>query len=78
VAVYNAPILLTYLNNVPFALPENPDLLEEFMKLGELFIEKSIHKLKVEKRTRPKLGFGRIKLIEILKFVIQENVLNCK
>lgn len=78
VSVYNAPVLLTYLTNVPFALPEDPELLEEFMKLGVLFIEKSCQKLNVQKRNRPKLGFGRIKLVEILKFVIKENVLNCK
>jgi hypothetical protein len=47
VAVYNAPVLLTYLTNVPFVLPEDPAMVEEFMKLGRLFIEKSCQKLKV-------------------------------
>jgi hypothetical protein len=34
VSVYNAPILLTYLTNFPFTLPEDQKLIEEFRKLG--------------------------------------------
>lgn len=47
VSVYNAPILLTYLTNVPFTIPEDQTIIEEFKKLGQLFIEKSCEKLKV-------------------------------
>lgn len=78
VAVYNAPILLSYLTNVPFVLPEDENVVNEFIKLGELFIEKSCGKLQVDKRSRPKLGTGRMKIIEILRFIIKENVLNSK
>lgn len=63
VAVYNSPILLTYLTNVPFVLPDDESVVNEFIKLGELFVEKSCAKLQVDKRTRPKLGFGRLKII---------------
>ena len=78
VAVYNAPILLTYLTNVPFVLPDDENVVTEFVKLGELFVEKSCSKLQVDKRSRPKLGFGRLKIIEILRFIIKEDVLNSK
>lgn len=33
VCIYNAPILFTYFTNVPFVLPEDPLILEEFQKL---------------------------------------------
>lgn len=33
VCIYNAPILFTYLTNVPFVLPEDPLIIEEFQKL---------------------------------------------
>lgn len=29
-------------------------------------------------RSRPKLGTGRIKIIEILRFILKENILNTK
>jgi len=35
VGVYNAPILLTYLTNVPFVLPEDEAVVNQFIKLGE-------------------------------------------
>lgn len=38
VAVYNAPILLTYLTNVPFVLPDDENVVKQFMSLGQLFI----------------------------------------
>jgi hypothetical protein len=78
VAVYNAPILLTYLTNVPFVLPEDEGVIAEFIKLGQMFIEKSVEKLQVDRRSRPKLGYGRMKIIEILRFIIKEDVLNSK
>ena len=78
VAVYNAPILLTYLTNVPFVLPDDENVVSEFVKLGQMFIEKSCEKLQTDKRKRPKIGIGRVKIIEILRFVIKENILNSK
>jgi hypothetical protein len=47
ISVYNAPILFTYLTNVPFILPEDESIVEEFKKLLEHFIEKSCEKLEV-------------------------------
>lgn len=43
-----------------------------------MFVEKSCEKLQIDRRSRPKLGFGRLKIIEILRFIIKENVLNSK
>ena len=43
-----------------------------------MFVEKSCEKLKVDKRTRPKLGTGRMKIIEILRFIVKEDILNSK
>ena len=48
------------------------------MKLGELFVQKSCDKLQVDRRSRAKIGFGRLKIIEILRYIIKENVLNSK
>lgn len=45
VSIYNAPILFTYLTNVPFLLPEDPQIVEEFKKLLEVFVDKSCEKL---------------------------------
>lgn len=78
VGVYNAPILLTYLTNVPFVLPEDPSVVGEFIKLGQSFIAKSVDKLQVDKRSRPKLGYGRLKIVEIIRFIIRDNVLSSK
>jgi hypothetical protein len=36
-----------------------------------LFIDKSLEKLSVRKEERPKLGFGRVKIIEILEFILK-------
>ena len=47
VSVYNAPILLTYLTNVPLNAPESEQLLKNFQKILESFIEKASEKLKV-------------------------------
>jgi hypothetical protein len=33
VSIYNAPILLTYLTNVPFILPEDSDIIAAFKSL---------------------------------------------
>jgi hypothetical protein len=78
VSIYNAPILFTYLTSVPFILPEEESIISEFKKLLEHFVQKSCEKLTVVARSRPKLGTGRIKIIEILRFIIKENILNTK
>jgi hypothetical protein len=78
VSIYNAPILFTYLTSVPFVLPEEETIVVEFKKLLEHFVEKSLEKLTVTSRSRPKLGTGRIKIIEILRFILKENILNTK
>jgi hypothetical protein len=44
-------------------VPEDVAIIEEFKKLGELFIEKSCEKLQVEYRSKPRLVGGRIKLL---------------
>jgi hypothetical protein len=41
VSIYNAPVLLTYLTSVPFVLPEQESIVEEFKKLLEHFIQRS-------------------------------------
>jgi len=41
VSIYNAPILFSYLTNVPFVLPEDPVIVEAFKLLLENFIDKS-------------------------------------
>lgn len=41
-------------------------------------MQKSCEKLTVTARSRPKLGTGRIKIIEILRFILKENILNTK
>jgi hypothetical protein len=78
VSIYNAPILFTYLTSVPFVLPEDEVIVSEFKKLLEHFVQKSCEKLTVTARSRPKLGTGRIKIIEILRFILKENILNTK
>lgn len=77
-SIYNAPILFTYLTSVPFVLPEDETIISEFKKLLEHFVQKSCEKLTVTARSRPKLGTGRIKIIEILRFILKENILNTK
>jgi hypothetical protein len=78
VSVYNAPLLFSYLTNVPFILPEEEAVVDEFRKLLEHFIDKSAEKLQVNNRDRPKLGTGRLKIVEILRFVLKESILNSK
>lgn len=78
VSIYNAPILFTYLTSVPFVLPEDENIIAEFKKLLEHFVQKSCEKLTVSGRSRPKLGTGRIKIIEILRFILKENILNTR
>ncbi len=59
-------------------MPEDEAVLEEFKKLLEHFIQKSCEKLNVNTAIRPKIGTGRIKIIEILRFILKENILNTK
>ena len=63
---------------MPFILPEDESIIAEFKKLLEHFVEKSCEKLTVTTRSRPKLGTGRIKIIEILRFVLKENIINTR
>ena len=78
VSIYNAPILFTYLTNVPFTLPEDPQVVEDFKALLQDFVDKSVEKLQVSGRDRPKLGTGRVKIVEILRFIIKEDILTSK
>lgn len=78
VSVYNAPILFTYLTNVPFVLPDDESVVEDFKSLLETFVDKSLEKLQVDARSRPKLGTGRLKIVEILRYIVKENILNTK
>jgi len=41
VSIYNAPILLTYLYNVPFVLPDDELIINDFRDLLNNFIDKS-------------------------------------
>lgn len=50
----------------------------EFKSLLALFVEKSIEKLSVTKNERETLGFGRVKIVEVLSFIIRENILNSR
>ena len=46
-SVYNAPILSTYLTNVPLILPENDQLVGDLKALLQSFLSKALNKLKV-------------------------------
>ena len=50
----------------------------EFKSLLALFVEKSIEKLSITKNERETLGFGRVKIVEVLSFIIRENILNSR
>ena len=63
---------------MPFVLPEDEAIVSQFIKLGESFISKSVEKLQVDKRSRPKLGYGRLKIVEIIRFILRDNVLHSK
>lgn len=78
VSVYNAPVLLTFLTNVPFTLPEAEATKQEFTELIRLFVQSATHKLNVRAMNHPKIGLGRTKIIEILRFVIKEDILGAK
>lgn len=65
----------TYLTNVPLVIPEQSKIVEDLKKLLLSFLTKTLEKLKVERNT---LGFGRMKIVEIMSFVLKENVLNTR
>jgi hypothetical protein len=48
---------------VPFTLPEDETIVNQFKSLLETFVSISIEKLDITNRQRPKLGFGRVKII---------------
>ena len=78
VSVYNAPILFTYLTNVPFTLPDDENVVKAFKNLLLMFIQKSLSKLNITNTDRPKLGFGRAKILEILTFILKEDMLGSR
>ena len=78
VSVYNAPILLTYLSNVPLILPENDQIVEDLKLLLQSFVNSALEKLKVSRDSRKTLGFGRVKIVEIMSFVLKQNILSCQ
>ena len=63
VDVYFAPILYSYLLNVPFTLPQDETVVDQFKKLGEDFVSSSCQKLTVNRRAFPRFGCGRLKLL---------------
>jgi hypothetical protein len=63
---------------VPFTLPEDETIVNQFKSLLETFVSISIEKLDITNRQRPKLGFGRVKIIEILTYILKENLLGCR
>lgn len=77
-SVYNAPILLTYLTNVPLILPENDQLVGDLKTLLQSFLNKALEKLKVNRNSRKTLGFGRVKIVEIMSYVLKQNILSCQ
>ena len=78
VSVYNAPILSTYLVNVPLILPENGQLVEDLKNLLKSFLGKALEKLTVTRLSRSTLGIGRVKIVEIMSFVLKQNILGCQ
>ena len=43
-----------------------------------MFIDRSLEKLNVTNRDRAKLGVGRVKIIEILNYILKENLLGSR
>lgn len=48
-SVYNAPVLLTYLTNVPLVIPENSQITEDLKTQLMFFLKKTLEKLKVKR-----------------------------
>lgn len=78
VSVYNAPILQTYLTNVPLVIPQKSQITEDLKMLLLSFLKKTLEKLKIKRESRPTLGFGRMKIVEIMSFVLKENILSAR
>lgn len=78
VSVYNAPILFAFLTSAPFVLPEDQIIRAEFEALIQHFMEKTCEKLNVKAQNHPKIGLGRIKILEILRYILKEDILNSK
>jgi hypothetical protein len=69
VSVYNAPILQAYLANVPLVIPEKSQVVEHLKQLLISFLKKTLAKLKNQEK--PTLGLGRMKIVEIISFVLK-------
>jgi hypothetical protein len=78
VSVYSAPALFAFLTSVPFVMPEDEAVRAKFTELVEEFIEKSCVKLNVRAQDHPRIGLGRMKVVEILRFVLKEDILNSR
>lgn len=76
VSVYNAPILSSYLINVPLVLPDNT--VEDHRELLKSFLKKALDKLQITREERRTLGFGRVKIVEIMSFVLKQNIFRCQ
>lgn len=76
ISVYNAPVLLTYLTNVPLNIPDDKELVEQFKTLLKNFLDKALGKLRITKVDRSALGVGRIKIIEIISFILKSDILD--
>ena len=75
VSIYNAPVLLVYLNNAPLNIPDDKEIVEQFKTLLTTFLVSALNKLKVNKESRRTLGVGRIKIIEIINFILKADIL---
>ncbi len=49
VSVYNAPVLQTYLLNVPLLIPEKSQISEDLKSLLQTFVKKTLEKIKVRR-----------------------------
>jgi hypothetical protein len=58
------------LTNVPFTLPQDEAVIGQFKQLLKMCIEKSLEKLE-NVTSRTKLGYGRIKIMEILTYILK-------
>lgn len=50
-------------------------MVEQFKKLLSEFLVAGLNKLRVTRETRSNLGIGRIKIIEIISFILKNDVL---
>lgn len=52
--------------------------MDDLHKLIEMFIYRSLEKLNVDPKEKQKLGVGRVKIVEIIRVIIKENILNTR